>query len=104
MIKFKAVSDTDGKITQFTVDGHSGFAESGEDIVCASVSSAVWLTINGIERQNLAKLSYEERDGFVNCIISDKKGNGADILLDSLSMFIAELESQYKDYLKFTQN
>ncbi len=103
MIKFTTVADTDGKITQFTVDGHSGFAESGEDIVCASVSSVVWLTINGIEKQNLAKLYYEERDGFVTCTISEKKGNGADILLDSLCMFITELESQYNKYLKFTQ-
>ena len=103
MIKFTTVSDTDGKITQFTVNGHSGFAESGSDIVCASVSSVVWLTINGIEKQNLAKLSYEERDGFVTCTISDKKDNGADVLLDSMVMFITELSAQYKKYLKFTQ-
>ncbi|MBQ3021837.1 MAG: ribosomal-processing cysteine protease Prp [Clostridia bacterium] len=103
MIKFTTVADTDRKITQFTVDGHSGYAESGADIVCASVSSAVWLTINGIEKQNLAKLRYEERDGFVTCTISEKSGSGADILLDSLCMFITELESQYKDYLKFTE-
>ena len=81
MIKFSTVADTDGKIIRFTVDGHSGYAESGSDIVCASVSSAVWLTINGIEKQNLAKLSYEESDGFVKCILSDKT-EGADILLD----------------------
>ena len=103
MIKFTTVTNTDGKITQFTVDGHSGYAESGSDIVCASVSSAVWLTINGIEKQNLARLSYEERDGFVNCKITDKVGSGADVLLDSLVMFITELAGQYKDYLKFTQ-
>ena len=103
MIKFTTVLGTDGKITQFTVEGHSFFSESGTDIVCASVSSVVWLTINGIEKQNLARLTYEERDGFVNCIIADKKGNGADILLNSMVMFITELSSQYKDYLKFTQ-
>lgn len=103
MIKFTTVADTDGKITQFTVDGHSGYAESGADIVCASVSSVVWLTINGIEKQNLARLTYEERDGFVSCTISDKKDGGADILLDSLAMFISELAAQYKEYLKFTQ-
>ena len=102
MIEFKTVQDTENKITQFTVSGHSGFAESGSDIVCASVSSVVWLTINGIEKQNLAKLSYEEDDGFVKCIISDKS-DGADILLDSLVMFITELEKQYDEFLKFTQ-
>ena len=102
MIKFTVVCDTKGKVTQFTVDGHSGYAEIGSDIVCASVSSAVWLTVNGIEKQNLAKLSYEEGDGFVKCIFSDKS-DGADLLLDSLVMFITELEKQYKEFLKFTQ-
>ena len=103
MIRFTTVLGTDGKITQFTVDGHSGYAESGSDIVCASVSSAVWLAINGIEKQNLAQLSYEERDGFVKCIISEQRLEGADILLNSLVMFITELSAQYSDYLKFTQ-
>lgn len=103
MIKFITLSDSDGKITQFTVDGHSGFAERGRDIVCASVSTAVWLTINGIEKQNLAQLSYEESDGFVKCIIGHNRSEGADILLNSLVMFITELSGQYKDFLKFTQ-
>lgn len=103
MIKFSVVSDSDGKITRFTAEGHSGFAESGSDIICASVSTAVWLTINGIEKQNLAELKYEQSDGFVNCIVVHKNADGADVLLNSLVMFIAELAEQYKDYLKFTQ-
>ena len=104
MIKFTAVENTEGKITRFTVDGHSGFAESGRDIVCASVSSAVWLTINGIEKQNLAKLIYEEREGFVDCTISENRSEGADVLLNSLVMFIAELSKEYGQYLKFKQS
>ncbi len=103
MIKFSTVNNTDGSIRQFTVSGHSGFAESGEDIVCAAVSSAVWMTINGIEKQNLARLSYEERDGFVDCIVEEKFSDGADVLLNSLVMFIAELAGQYKEFLKLTQ-
>ena len=36
---------TDGsRIVSFTVEGHSGLAESGEDILCAAVTSAVRLT------------------------------------------------------------
>ena len=103
MIRFTAAVDAEGKIKKFTVDGHSGFAQSGEDIVCASVSSTVWLTINGIEKKNLARISYTESDGFVECTISEKYSDGADVLLDSLIMFIIELSGQYKDYVKFTQ-
>ena len=103
MIKFITVKNTDGSIPQFTVSGHSGFAQSGEDIVCAAVSSTVWMTINGIEKQNLARLSYVERDGFVDCIVEEKFSDGADLLLNSLVMFIAELSGQYKEFLKLTE-
>ena len=30
----------------FKISGHSGFADKGFDIVCASISSAAYLTIN----------------------------------------------------------
>ena len=32
------------RITGFDVKGHSGYAEAGEDIVCAAITSAVRLT------------------------------------------------------------
>ena len=33
-----------GRIDGFVVEGHSGYAEEGADIVCAAVSAAVGLT------------------------------------------------------------
>jgi hypothetical protein len=38
----------DGEVIGFKVKGHSGYAEQGEDVVCASVSSAVMLTANAV--------------------------------------------------------
>ena len=103
MIKFTTVKNIDGSIRRITVDGHSGFADSGEDIVCAAISSTVWMTINGIEKQNLARLSYEDRDGFVDCIVGEKFSDGADVLLNSLVMFVAELSGQYEEFLKLSE-
>ena len=37
-----------GKLSGVTVSGHAGYGEYGRDIVCASVTSAVQLTANGI--------------------------------------------------------
>lgn len=34
------------QICGFSVSGHAGYADKGEDVVCASVSSAVQLTAN----------------------------------------------------------
>ena len=33
--------DQEGRITGFSVSGHSGYAEAGADVVCAAVSAAV---------------------------------------------------------------
>ena len=101
MIEFKTVKNAEGQIIKFVVSGHSGYSEEGTDIVCASVSSAVWLTVNGIEAQNLAELDYKSSDGFVECTIY--KGNdSADAMLKSLELFILELSGQYKENIKVT--
>ena len=103
MIVFQTKRNTDGKIVQFTVDGHSGFSEEGKDIVCASVSSTVWMTLNGIEKQKLAELKYEERDGYVNCHISADRSASADAMLESLISFMNELSKQYGKYICVSQ-
>ena len=37
-----------GFYTAFSIEGHAGYADSGSDIVCAGVTSAVMTVINGI--------------------------------------------------------
>ena len=50
MIKatFHINSDTD-VITQVSVNGHAGYDVFGQDIICASVSSLLIATLNGLE-------------------------------------------------------
>ena len=49
-------------LTSFSVSGHAGYDDYGHDIVCASVTSAVQLTANGItqELKLPAKVDVEE--------------------------------------------
>lgn len=39
---------SNGKFKNFRINGHSGYAEEGSDIVCAAVSAMAMLTINNI--------------------------------------------------------
>jgi len=103
MIKFKTVKNTEGKIIHFSVSGHAGYSEAGSDIVCASVSSTVWMAVNGIESQKLAELEYNQSEALIECSVSEKRQMAADALLNSLVMFITELAAQYKDYVIITQ-
>ncbi|MBE7063326.1 MAG: ribosomal-processing cysteine protease Prp [Clostridia bacterium] len=94
---------TTNKITAFTVHGHSGYAEAGEDIVCASVSSVVWSTVNGLKQIAGIPVEYESREGFVSCSIPPLSETGrekADLLLESMLAFMQELSGQYQQFVK----
>ena len=50
MITVKIVRSSDRKISGIFVSGHSGYAESGSDIVCAGASTLIYTLINSLER------------------------------------------------------
>ena len=54
-----------GKYSGFCCDGHTGYAEAGEDIVCAGVSAIVINTVNCLEDllEEDISYSYEEEGG-----------------------------------------
>ncbi|MCI8914151.1 MAG: ribosomal-processing cysteine protease Prp [Lawsonibacter sp.] len=57
-----------GRITGFEMEGHSGFAPQGEDLVCAALTSAVRLTectvndVLGLE----ASVKVREKDAYLS--------------------------------------
>lgn len=48
MLKAEFFILDDGSIKGFDISGHSGYEESGKDIVCAAVSSAAYMAANTI--------------------------------------------------------
>ena len=105
MIKINFYKKHDS-IVKFTMDGHAEYSE-GEDIVCAAASSAMWLTVNGIENVANVSCGYEQGDGYVFFVLPDDLKESeklkTDLLLNSFLLYIKELEAQYPDYIKLTQ-
>ena len=57
----------DDRITGFTISGHSGYAEAGQDIICAAISAVVTMaeaTINDVCGAK-AKVRVKEEDARV---------------------------------------
>lgn len=52
-----------GLIEKMSINGHSGYADSGEDIVCASASTLLYTAIASLEDLCGLKDFYELRDG-----------------------------------------
>ncbi len=46
--------------------GHAGYAEEGQDIVCAAVSALIINTVNSLENLQMIRFEVQEDDGYVS--------------------------------------
>ena len=84
---------------EITIKGHSGYAEEGFDIVCASVSSISITTVNALLSIDEGCIEYVEKDGYLN--IKIKKYNEViDKLINNMIDLLKELENEYKKYIE----
>ena len=93
MIKISVEKD------EITIKGHSGYSESGSDIVCASVSSICITTVNALLSIDEDCVKYTEEDGYLNIKIN-KHSEVIDKLINNMINLLKELQSQYKKYIE----
>ena len=85
----------DIKEDEITIKGHSGYSESGSDIVCASVSSICITTVNALLSIDEDCIEYEENDGYLNIKIK-RHDEVIDKLINNMINLLNELRNQYK--------
>ncbi len=87
----------------FDFRGHAGFGTSGNDIVCASVSSAAYLVANTItEVMNVsADITVDDNGAMTLTVPEGDTQKTKDILL-GLELHIRELSKQYPKHVTIT--
>lgn len=83
-----------GRFCSVSVEGHAGYADAGEDIVCASVSSAVQLTSNLITDTFREKAKVTVQDNLISIRLRETRGNGS-ALLNGLCDHLRYLSEDY---------
>jgi uncharacterized protein YsxB (DUF464 family) len=92
------------EIKKIEVKGHSGYDEIGKDIVCSSVSTALILTINLLEKLNV-KISYKEDPNIpLISLIINESDSLCQTILENLVNSLNDISSQYKKYLQIKTN
>ena len=89
-------------IERISISGHSGYKESGSDIVCASVSSICITTVNAIIRIDNEAIEYDEKEGYLTVEIK-KHSKVIDILIQNMIELLYELEEDYTNYIKINE-
>ena len=100
----------DARIIGFDVQGHSGWGESGEDIVCAAITSAVRLveaTVNDV-RGLCAAVKVREADASISLRLPGGLANTAEStcqnLLTGLMVYLAQLHDEYPDNIEVMED
>lgn len=84
----------------FEVSGHTGFGLSGEDILCAAVSSATIMTANTITDILQIDAKIKTEDGFLKVEIAPHSAKACQPILMGLKLHLTQLEEQYQKNLK----
>ncbi|MBR1591806.1 MAG: ribosomal-processing cysteine protease Prp [Ruminococcus sp.] len=92
--------EKDGEITGFRVNDHADYAESGEDIVCAAVSSAVQLTANLLDALDLQP-DINLGENVVECMLPST-GNLQAKILGQFRLHLESVQEEFPENIKIT--
>ena len=85
-----------------TVDGHAGYAKTGNDIICAAVSALAQGLIHSLTALTDDKISYHVADGHIDINYKDLSERG-NLLIDSFFIAGSDIQLTYgSDYVKIT--
>ena len=96
MITIK-VRKKNGSYEEFISKGHAGYAEAGQDIVCAAVSALIITTVNSLEKFTDDEFDVQENDGFVSIHFRNRLSERGMLLMDSLLFGLTEIAGSYNN-------
>ena len=86
-----------GDYAGFTCEGHAGYAEKGEDIICAAISILTINTVNSLDllAKEPMETSESEEQGFISATFSQTPGEKGRLLMESYILGISEIFNKY---------
>ena len=86
------VKKRNGSYLDFLSRGHAGYAEEGQDIVCAAVSALIITTVNSLDAFTEEKIEVGEDDGYVSIHFkTNQNTERGKMLMDSLILGLTEI-------------
>ncbi|NMB08683.1 MAG: ribosomal-processing cysteine protease Prp [Tissierellia bacterium] len=108
MTKVEIYKDNKGNIIRYKISGHAGFAEKGEDVVCAAVSAlsqtalVSLVEVIGISEKEL-EFYIDEKKGILDVqlpkLIGEITNKEAQILLKTFEIGIKKIVESYSEYV-----
>ena len=101
MIEVEIKEERDGRISAFSVHGHSGTAPKGRDIVCAGVSALAQTALLGLGRHLHRDVDYHiEPSGDLRMKLREAPDDLSEAILRTMRLGLAEIARVYPDAVR----
>lgn len=104
MITINIKRNDKNEIIKFSLEGHAGYAKSGNDIVCAAVSAITNMIIIGFEKLDIIPNFEKNDDGYLSfelpSDLSDEQNEKVQYLLDCMTEEFMDIQKNYMKYVK----
>lgn len=87
-------------IRSFRISGHAGFADSGEDVVCAAVSVLVINAINSCEALLGDEPDVKETEEELLCRLRNFDSERVQLLFQSMVYGLRDIAKQYPQHVR----
>lgn len=92
-------------IAGFEMTGHAGYAEDGEDIVCAAVSVLAINTVNTLQKLlqvDIDLVEDQQNGGLLKVALTNEDLSDPEVqlILQSLVLGLSDIEQSYPKYMK----
>lgn len=104
MIRVK-VHGSPQRVAGLTVEGHAGYADKGEDIVCAGVSALAETAVIGLRQVAGIKPAVTRQDGYLDVRLptglSGQAAAAAETILRTTIAGLRDIAKSYPEYVNF---
>ena len=93
----------DDRITGFSVSGHSGYAEAGQDIVCAAISAVVTMAeavINDVCHANAKVRQKSDADISLTLPTTCDEEETIQAVLNGMLLTLLNIQEDHPDYIE----
>lgn len=99
------ITNHEGKYIGFKIEGHSGFAEPGKDIVCAGISTMAQAAILGVvdiaKVKSIYNIDYQNTK--MSLVVTDReadKMDKAEIFIKTTKAVCESIHDQFPDHVQ----
>lgn len=103
MTKITIYKNSKGIYKGLKSNGHAGYADYGQDIVCAAVSALIINLINSIEKltEDNIEVVSDEKKGLIAIKFKNDITDKSKLLMDSLTLGLQGIENTYSsEYIR----